>query len=56
MVAKELMEEYKENMCPFCINYDNKDYQDCKITMQIDGQANCVNYKCKDYCKKRREK
>lgn len=47
------IEKYKEEICPFCVNYNKVEYQDCKIVIQIDGEANCVNYKCNEYCRKK---
>ncbi len=50
---KDIFNEYKEKICPHCIHSNDENYQDCNIVMQIDGQANCINYVCKDYCRKR---
>lgn len=50
---KDIFNEYKENICPYCIHYEDTDYQECNIVKQIDGQAICVNYKCKEYLRKR---
>ena len=49
----ETIEQYKEKMCPYCINYKKPNIDECKIVMRIDGQAGCTNYKCKEYCKRR---
>lgn len=54
METKEILNEYKEKICPHCIHHDNKEYTECNIVMQIDGQADCINYKCKDYCRRKR--
>ena len=56
METKEMFKEYKEKICPYCIHSDDENYQDCNIVMQIDGQANCINYKCKEYLKKGKQK
>lgn len=53
---EEVLKKYKEEICPYCIHSDDADYQECNIVMQIDGQANCVNYKCKEYLKKGKQK
>lgn len=50
---EEVLKKYKEKICPYCIHSNDTDYQDCNIVMQIDGQADCVNYKCKEYLKKK---
>lgn len=52
MKSKEVMKKFKEQICPFCIHNKDIDYQDCKIVIQIDGEADCTNYKCNEYCKK----
>lgn len=52
----DTIEQYKEMICPSCTHYKDIDYQDCKIVTRIDGNAGCINYKCKEYCKKRVEK
>lgn len=52
---EEILKEYKEKICTHCIHYEDKDYQECKIVEQINGQANCVNYKCKEYLRKRKK-
>lgn len=54
METKEMFKEYKEKICPYCIHSDDENYQDCNIVIQIDGQADCINYKCKDYCRRKR--
>ena len=53
MKTNEILNKYKEKICPFCVHYNDKEYQECKIVVQIDGEANCVNYKCSDYCRKK---
>lgn len=50
---EDVLKEYKQKICPYCIYSDDADYQECNIVIQIDGQANCVNYKCKEYLRKR---
>lgn len=55
MLSSEIIEKYKQNMCPYCIHSNDKDYQECNIVIQIDGQADCVNYKCDEYCRKRQK-
>lgn len=52
---EEVLKKYKEEICPYCIHSDDADYQECNIVMQIDGQADCVNYKCKDYRRRKNE-
>ena len=52
---KDIFEEFKVKICPYCIHSDDADYQECNIVMQIDGQADCVNYKCKDYRRRKNE-
>lgn len=52
---EEVLKKYKEEICPYCIHSDDADYQECNIVMQIDGQANCVNYKRKEYLRKRKK-
>ena len=53
METNDIIKEFKEKICPYCIHSDDADYQECNIVIQIDGQANCVNYKCKEYLRKR---
>ena len=53
---EEVLKKYKEEICPYCIHNDDVDYQECNIVVQIDGQANCINYKCKEYLKKGKQK
>ena len=50
---EEVLKKYKENICPFCIHYEDADYKGCNIVKQIDGQAICVNYKCKEYLRRK---
>lgn len=50
----ETIEQYKEKMCPYCINYKKPNTDECRIVMRIDGQADCINYKCKKYFKDKR--
>ena len=52
---EEVLKKYKEKICSYCIHNDDADYQECNIVMQIDGQANCVNYKYKDYRRRKNE-
>lgn len=52
---EEVLKKYKEEICPYCIHYLDTYYQECKIVMQADGQANCVNYKRKEYCRKKKK-
>ena len=52
MNIEELIKEYKEKICPRCVNYMNKEYQECNITIDINQEAKCVNYKCTKFCKK----
>lgn len=54
METKEILNEYKEKICPHCIHHENKEYTECNIVIQIDGQADCINYKCKDYFRRRK--
>ena len=56
MKTKDLLREYKEKICPHCIHYEDTDYQECNIVKQIDGQATCENYTCKDYLRKKYRK
>lgn len=49
----DTIEQYKLMMCPSCRHYRDIEYQECKIVIRVDGQAGCVNYKCKEYCKKK---
>ena len=56
MSIEKIIKEYKEKICPGCAYYKNKDYQDCNITMNINYEANCKNYKCKEFCKKSKKK
>ena len=44
---EEILKEYKEKICKHCIHYEDKDYQECNIVEQINGQARCLNYKRK---------
>ena len=53
---EEVLKKYKEEICLYCIHYLDADYQDCNIVVQIDGQANCINYRCKEYLKKGKQK
>lgn len=53
MELKEILNNYKENMCPFCIHSNDVNYGECKIVIRVDGEANCVNYKCNEYCRKK---
>lgn len=52
----DAIEQYKSMICPSCVHYKNIDHQDCSIVRRIDGKADCINYKCNEYCKKRVEK
>ena len=52
---EEVLKKYKEEICLYCIHSDDVDYKECNIVVQIDGQANCVNYKCKDYRRRKNE-
>ena len=44
MSTEEVIKEYKEKICPRCVHYVDKDYEGCNITMNIDHEANCINY------------
>lgn len=55
MKTKDLLREYKEKMCPHCIHYLETNYQDCNIVKRIDGEANCINFRCKDYRRRKDE-
>ena len=46
---EDVLKEYKEKICTHCIHNNDENYTDCNIVEQIDGQVNCINYKCKDY-------
>lgn len=50
----DAIEQYKSMICPSCIHYKDINYQDCTITTRIDGNAGCINYKCKEYCKNKK--
>jgi len=52
MLSSKIIKKYKESMCPYCIHSNDEDYQECNIVLQINGQADCVNYKCNEYCRK----
>ena len=47
----DTIEQYKAVICPSCVHYKDVEYQECKIVTRVDGNAGCVNYKCKEYCK-----
>ena len=55
MRTNEIIKEFEEKICPHCIHYDNKDYMECKIKIKIDGEADCINYKCDDYIRRKRK-
>ncbi len=55
MSTEEMINKYKEKICPVCVHYVDKDYQECNITVNIDNEANCINYKCSEFCKKAKE-
>ena len=52
---KDIFNEYKEKICPHCIHYLETNYQDCNIVKSIDGEANCINFRCKDYRRRKDE-
>ena len=52
MSTEEIINEYKEKICPRCVHYVDKDYPECHITLDINHEANCINYKCSEFCKK----
>ena len=52
---EDIFIKFRENICPYCIHYRDSNYQECNIVKQIDGQANCINYKCKDYRRRKNE-
>ena len=54
METNDIIKEFKEKICPHCIHYGKKDYMDCNIVMQIDGEANCIKYKCDDYIRNKK--
>ena len=56
MSTEEMINKYKEKICPNCVHYVDKDYQECNITVNIDNEANCINYKCSEFCKKAKRK
>ena len=55
MNTNELIKEYKDKICPNCVHYVDKDYDECNITLDINNEAKCINYKCLEFCKKERE-
>ena len=56
MSIKEIMSEYKRQICPSCEHYVDKEYNDCTIMLDINHNAKCVNYKCLKFCKNMKEK
>ena len=54
METNDIIKKFKEKICPHCIHYGKKDYMDCNIVMQIDGEANCIKYKCDDYIRNKK--
>ncbi len=56
MKTEEILRLYKKNICPRCVHYVDKDYQECHITLDINQEANCINYKCSEFCKKAKKK
>ncbi len=55
MSIKEIMSEYKRQICPSCEHYVDKEYNDCTIMLDINHNAKCVNYKCLKFCKNMKE-
>ena len=45
MNTEEVIKEYKEKICPRCVHYVDKCYQECNITKNIDYEANCINFR-----------
>ena len=52
MSTEEIIREYKEKICPRCEHYNNKEYEECNIRINVNQEAACINYKCLDFCKK----
>lgn len=52
----DAIEQYKSMICPSCVHYKDVNYQECEIVTRVDGQAGCVNYMCKEYCRNKEKK
>jgi hypothetical protein len=52
MNTNDIVKKFEKEVCPYCIHYRDKDYKECSVVVQIDGQAKCVNCNCIEYCKK----
>ena len=55
MSTEEIINKYKERICPKCVHYVDKGYEECNITLNIKNEADCINYKCSEFCKKAKE-
>ena len=51
MSIEEVINEYRKSICPRCKNYNNKSIEECNITININHEANCINYKCLKFFK-----
>lgn len=52
---QENMQKFKKEICPNCIHYKEEHYTGCGIVIAIDGEANCTEYKCVDYQKRKKK-
>ncbi len=55
MNTKEILKLYKKEICPRCVYFGDNSTEKCNITVNIDNEANCINYKCSEFCKKAKE-
>lgn len=56
MNDSEIIKKFEKEVCPYCEHYKDKNYKECSVVVTIDGQANCINCTCIEYCKEEVER
>lgn len=56
MKTEEIFKLYKKEICPSCVYYGDNSTEKCNITVNIDNEAHCINYKCSKFCRKAKRK